>query len=173
MRPLCTNCSNVAKSRGLSRKGLPSYHKLCHACHYKKYKMERHAHKRRLARVPAPDRKAQAIAYLGGKCMNKACPVPPTAILHQSVFDFHHRDQTVKDGDIAKLIRRLPWARVLAELDKCDLLCCLCHRTLHATPAASTSAKEMEAALAAELTQSPSVCGSRRYPKTASSPSVA
>lgn len=46
-------------------------------------------------------------------------------------LDFHHRDGgTTKDGDIATL-RRFGWARLRAEIAKCDVLCANCHRKHH------------------------------------------
>jgi hypothetical protein len=45
------------------------------------------------------------------------------------VMDFDHRDGTVKEFDISKGVRRgLAIARVLAEVEKCDLVCANCHR---------------------------------------------
>lgn len=65
-----------------------------------------------------------AIQYLGGACIkcgwNK----------HPAGFDFHHRDPGTKDFQISSKAN-MSWKVVRAELDKCDLLCALCHRLLH------------------------------------------
>jgi hypothetical protein len=44
-------------------------------------------------------------------------------------MDFDHRDPARKRGEISTMVKRLvPWATILAELAKCDLVCANCHR---------------------------------------------
>lgn len=45
-------------------------------------------------------------------------------------LDFHHRDAAVKEGHVS-LMRRFSLKRLLAEIDKCDVLCANCHRKHH------------------------------------------
>ncbi len=70
------------------------------------------------------ERKKWAIAYLGGKCVD--CGYDK----HWVAFDFHHRDPEAKEFDWSKLKLRSKDI-MIAELDKCDLLCCICHRIRH------------------------------------------
>lgn len=72
-------------------------------------------------------RKLKAIAYKGGKCQR--CGYDKCV----AALDFHHRDPSEKEFQWVRL-RRLRWDRVLAELDKCDLLCANCHREVHYDP---------------------------------------
>jgi len=46
---------------------------------------------------------------------------------------FHHRDPSVKDVDLGKVICDKGWAkeRILEEIAKCDILCANCHLKLH------------------------------------------
>lgn len=46
---------------------------------------------------------------------------------HAVVMDFDHV-RGEKTGNVAELVRRASWARVQAEIDKCDLVCANCHR---------------------------------------------
>jgi hypothetical protein len=69
-------------------------------------------------------RKLEAIKYLGGVCSD--CH----GTFHPSIYEFHHRDPSEKDRDPSKLLQ-LKWERIVAELDKCDLLCANCHRLRH------------------------------------------
>jgi len=59
--------------------------------------------------------------------MNPSCPLPPDYVVPDSAFDFHHRDPTAKSFNISN---KKTWEIIKEELDKCDLLCCLCHRIL-------------------------------------------
>lgn len=48
-------------------------------------------------------------------------------------LEFHHRDHHTKIGSISRMIRdSLPKEMIVAEIEKCDLLCANCHRKLHA-----------------------------------------
>jgi hypothetical protein len=45
---------------------------------------------------------------------------------------FHHRDPATKVADISTLTaRRASVQKVVAEVEKCDVLCLACHRALH------------------------------------------
>ncbi len=47
------------------------------------------------------------------------------------VLDFHHRNQSEKDYDIATMAS-LSTERLMIEIAKCDILCANCHRIKHA-----------------------------------------
>ena len=68
--------------------------------------------------------KLKAIQYKGGKCLD--CGFSG----HYAVFEFHHRDPSVKEYAWNKL-RKRPLKTILEELDKCDVLCANCHRLRH------------------------------------------
>jgi hypothetical protein len=44
------------------------------------------------------------------------------------VLDFDHRDPASKKCEVALFAMHKPWARVLAEIAKCDVRCANCHR---------------------------------------------
>ena len=44
------------------------------------------------------------------------------------VMDFDHRDDKTKSDIVSRLINQLSWKRLLAEIEKCDLVCANCHR---------------------------------------------
>lgn len=49
---------------------------------------------------------------------------------HPAVLDFHHTGG--KDFEIADAVKNgLSIARIIAEIKKCKVLCCRCHRILH------------------------------------------
>ena len=55
---------------------------------------------------------------------------------HPACLDFHHRDPATKtrgarDGCVAQMAGRGRVAMMLAEIEKCDLICSNCHRKLH------------------------------------------
>jgi len=70
--------------------------------------------------------KLRAIAYKGGKCQLCGYDECPDAM------DFHHLNESKKDFAISKNGAARSWDRVKRELDKCVLLCCRCHREVHA-----------------------------------------
>lgn len=110
--------------------------KYCAGCYRQRSGKKRHANKSRIRstehqRNKARRRRERAIAYLGGKCMNPDCPISSSFQIPVCAFDFHHRNPLEKTANLSKLIATGSWARIEAELDKCDLLCCLCHRIHH------------------------------------------
>jgi len=80
------------------------------------------------------NRKLWAIAYLGGCCVD--CGYDK----HWAAFDFHHRDPETKEFDWSKL-RLRSIESMKKELDKCDLLCAICHRIRHVKLGVDTSSK--------------------------------
>lgn len=68
--------------------------------------------------------KQECVDYLGGKC--KECNYNRCL----AALEFHHRDANEKDFNIAS-VRKRNLDLVKSELDKCDLLCCRCHREIH------------------------------------------
>jgi len=72
--------------------------------------------------------KKLAVEYLGGEC--KRCGWEGDV----SGFDFHHKDPNQKDFNPSGLnLANKSWERGKEELDKCELLCALCHRLEHST----------------------------------------
>jgi hypothetical protein len=43
-------------------------------------------------------------------------------------MDFDHRDGVDKLGNIANVMKRWSWKRLLTEIEKCDIVCANCHR---------------------------------------------
>lgn len=51
---------------------------------------------------------------------------------HPATLDFHHRDASQKVSSIRTMITNgYSRERVLAEIEKCDVLCSNCHRKIH------------------------------------------
>jgi hypothetical protein len=67
----------------------------------------------------------EAIAWnkgTGVPCADCGQRFPPV------VMDFDHRDGETKSGTISTKIGIWGWARILAEIAKCDIICANCHR---------------------------------------------
>jgi len=73
------------------------------------------------------DKKARAVALMGGTCFE--CErVGPTRL-----FEFHHWEAESKAFGISQSgISSRNWLAIVAELDKCVMLCANCHREVHA-----------------------------------------
>lgn len=70
--------------------------------------------------------KLRAVLLLGGRCEGCTGAVPVAA------FEFHHRDAGTKEFAISADGVPRRWERIVAELDKCVLLCANCDREVHA-----------------------------------------
>lgn len=71
--------------------------------------------------------KLKAVDYKGGAC--KACGYSKCI----SALEFHHIDPAQKDFQLSEAARDTwSWEKIQTELDKCVLLCCRCHREIHA-----------------------------------------
>ena len=98
---------------------------LCANCHRLRHAAQRLedavspvvAHRRR--------RKQMAVAYMGGHCFSCDRDGPPC------IFEFHHWDADQKAFGISQDGNTRSWQRVLAELQKCVMLCANCHREVH------------------------------------------
>ena len=69
--------------------------------------------------------KARAVVHMGGACFG--CERAGPAAL----FDFHHMDAKDKGFGIGQDGIPRSWERVVAELEKCVMLCANCHREVH------------------------------------------
>jgi len=70
--------------------------------------------------------KVNAVAYKGGKC--ERCNWSGDL----SGYDFHHINSSLKKFSIsAEKLTSKKWKDIIAELNKCELLCALCHRLEH------------------------------------------
>lgn len=69
--------------------------------------------------------KLNMITYKGGACSR--CNYNRCF----AAFDFHHRDPKQKDFRLSKLKGSALSISIMNELDKCDLLCAVCHREVH------------------------------------------
>ena len=67
-----------------------------------------------------------AIRHKGGRCSR--CGYDQCV----EALEFHHLDPAEKDFGISEKGYTRSWNRVLAELEKCILVCANCHRELHA-----------------------------------------
>lgn len=68
--------------------------------------------------------KIKAIQYLGGKCVR--CGFDG----HHCAYEFHHVNPETKKFAIGSCANK-SWKVLVAELDKCELLCSNCHRIEH------------------------------------------
>jgi adenylate cyclase class IV len=73
------------------------------------------------------ERKRLLVAYKGGEC--ERC----FNTFHENVFDFHHFDHTQKLFGVSQNNMQRSMSALLAEADKCFLLCANCHREVHTT----------------------------------------
>ena len=71
-------------------------------------------------------RKIRAVEHMGSTCFACEREGPP------ALFEFHHWDAREKDFGLSQSGIPYSWDRVVAELEKCVMLCANCHREVHA-----------------------------------------
>lgn len=84
------------------------------------------------------DRRAHAIALLGGKCAR--CPSTVN-------LEFDHIDPKTKSFNIGGALGSMAWAKVEAELKKCQLLCNRCHKRKNLTDGGMQNARKVHGTL--------------------------
>jgi hypothetical protein len=67
--------------------------------------------------------KERALDYMGGQCCLCGYDKCPQAL------EFHHLNPREKDFEISS---KMKWETIQTELDKTVLVCCRCHREIHA-----------------------------------------
>ena len=143
---ICTSCKeNLPLSSFGIQRGKPKSHcKKCCIAKQREYysrtkpvrlqKMSEYGKKNRATLQPKDTARMQLrrvrhkvalIQLMGGKC--PCCDY----VGCREAFDFHHMDESQKSFDIAKNTCR-GWEILLAEARKCVLVCCRCHREIHA-----------------------------------------
>ena len=70
--------------------------------------------------------KVRAVEWFGGGCYGCDFTFVP------QVFEFHHWDAREKDFGIATEGITRSWEKIVAELEKCVMLCANYHREVHA-----------------------------------------
>ena len=46
-------------------------------------------------------------------------------------LEFHHKDSTIKNGELSSMISKFTYDEIMRELQNCTVLCSNCHRKLH------------------------------------------
>ncbi len=67
--------------------------------------------------------------YKNNEC--EICKLKRTTIDDLEIFDFHHKDKSNKSFELGDNIESKNWEIIKQELDKCMMLCAICHRKQH------------------------------------------
>jgi hypothetical protein len=94
----------------------------------RQYQQEWHKeHRRPLAQQTSRQKRKQMVHDAKAKpcaCCGKT--------YHYSAMDLHHLDPTKKDGMVGEFVKTGTYKTLQEEIDKCVVLCAICHRLLHA-----------------------------------------
>lgn len=70
-------------------------------------------------------RKQDLVAHFGGKCIH--CGYSKCV----AALEFHHRDPATKSFELSQNALGKSWNNIIAEAEKCDLVCSNCHAEIH------------------------------------------
>lgn len=102
---------------------------ICRGCqaaygreHYRKMKRDYLARGKKNKQLYGRQNRARLIAYLSGHSCVECGEFDPV------VLEFDHRDGSQKDDEVGRFVGSGQWAKVAAEIAKCDVRCGNCHR---------------------------------------------
>lgn len=72
--------------------------------------------------------KTMAVDYHGREC--NRCGIISDC---NALYEFHHKDPSIKEFGISKNGHTMSWEKCKKELDKCIMVCANCHRLIHYT----------------------------------------
>ena len=114
--------------RSSAKDGRQSRCRDCSRTWYEANKVRHKANVRRIAAKNLAIYRARVLEYL------RIHPCVDCGESDIRCLEFDHREANVKIADVTKLISALvPWARIEAEIAKCDVRCANCHRRVTAT----------------------------------------
>jgi hypothetical protein len=91
---------------------------------------------RRYLKKRRRERKQKLVASRGGRCVDCGYSTCLDAL------EFHHRDMSTKEFGLGTF--NGTWARVVAEAEKCDLVCSNCHSIRHGWDKIPPSSRQVE-----------------------------
>ncbi len=127
----CKRCNKEARhafNSHILKSGKPQYRTVCIECRNLEKANEVKANRKKVTTWTLERKeklKSKLVEYKGGKC--QSCGYNKS----KRALTFHHRDPKQKDFSVSQMLYRLKWEVVLAEVDKCDMLCSNCHHELH------------------------------------------
>lgn len=145
----CCSCGDIRPRGEFNRRrsandGLQARCRACSRAWYETHKEQHKKNTRRISReVSARYREMLAEYLLRHPCVD-------CGETNLQCLEFDHRDASTKVADVATLLRdRAAWARIEAEMQKCDVRCANCHRIVTAERAGSWRVAAQAAAAAA------------------------
>lgn len=73
-------------------------------------------------------KRLEKLTYLTNLKQSVGCKYCPES--HPACLDFHHRDPSQKISGVARMTSH-SWENLLAEVEKCDVVCKNCHAKIH------------------------------------------
>jgi hypothetical protein len=120
-------CGRCLKTKDLTDfqekwKGTGIYKSYCKACEYELYGPGKAVNRKRHA-LARQKFLQQVKESFGCQICGETCHL---------VLDFHHLEQDAKEKHLSGMaVDNRPWNVIIAELEKCAVLCCNCHRKVH------------------------------------------
>lgn len=74
--------------------------------------------------------KVKLIMEFGGGMCQRKCGVAYDGT-NAAVFHFHHLDPATKSFALGNKLTSMSWAKIVAEVQKCEMICANCHELSH------------------------------------------
>jgi len=126
----CNTCKKKKPLSEFNRKaskkdGLQGVCRECNRKSSKKY----YASNKQKHKAYIKSKKAELLDLVNDIKAKSKCLLCPE--IHIATLDFHHRDPSTKEMEISKAVYAgWPKEKLLAEIEKCDVICSNCHRKL-------------------------------------------
>lgn len=129
----CAGCGKRKPSSGFHRsKQKPDgLQPRCKVCNSRSAKIDyRKNNRKELFAGRASALRERLANFVNAIKLEKGCTCCPERAV--CCLDFHHLDSSKKDMDVSFLMRAKSSQRLIAEIQKCVLVCSNCHRKIHA-----------------------------------------
>ena len=116
MVKVCTACKKEKTEEEFYKKSNGKFHSECKKCFNERRMKSYYEKQEKINKY-----KTESGCYICGYNEHAVC------------LDLHHYEDTEKENNVSRMVtQNYSWDKIQKEIDKCIVLCAMCHRKLHA-----------------------------------------